>query len=514
MNDKPFSRHRLLGASMILIFCSLAILSPAQEPPRVFELFQTTGFSVQKGAHWGAALAAGDIDADGIDEVVTGAPFYDLDDKPQNADAGICRILFGSPTIGSDSTREVLLKPPTPQAFSNYCVSLAMGDLNADGFQDVVVGEPKFNAGSRRDVGRIHIYLGSATFNGSNPITIENPEPVVAGFFGVSLAVGDLNGDGPDDIIVGTPTVNQEKGKIYYYQGSATPKNPPTLTIESPQAEEFSRFGFSFATGDVTGDKIDDLLVSAPWATVQTTTGTPQRFTSAGKVFGFAGAKPFDAKTVATIDNPKPELGALFGLSMAIGDVTGDRIGDLIISAPDMDAVSGRDLASDAGQIFLFNGGVSPIDTKVDATLSFGSGATSTQRLQGSAHLGAPVVAGDFDGDKIDDVIAGAIGLGGFRADQPGRAFVYYGGQGLARPADPNAVFPDLMYQLQQDQAFAQFGRVLAIGDINGDLIKDILFGTPFYDSGGLANPIEDSGEVFLATGFTPIFPTKAKPIR
>jgi hypothetical protein len=171
------------------------------------------------------------------------------------------------------------------------------------------------------------------------------------------------------------------------------------------------------------------------------------------------------------------------------------------VGAPDSD-VRDRDLAADAGQSFVFFGG-SPLDLAADAVLQFGSGLTNV-RLLGSAHLGAPVVAGDFNGDKIDDVVAAAVGLEVTGRDQAGQVFVFYGGPAMAG-ARGSIVFPDFVFQNDPAQAFGQLGRALATGDINGDLVEDIVFGSPFFDTGTFTTPLRDTGEIFIALGFTPI---------
>lgn len=488
MKKRSFSHKRVLSVFVMLVL-SLTALASAQQ----------VSYEPQAGAMLGNSVAVGDLNGDGLGDIVAGVPLYDIGTPP--LDFGLCRCISGDQAIFAVEVREVLIEPPTRQHGGKFCFEVTVGDVNNDGFQDLVVGEAKYDVGTQRDVGRVHVYLGSANFFNATPapITIENPEPGIATFFGVSLATGDLNRDGFDDILVGAPGASNEQGRVYYYQGGAMLSTRPALTLSDPQPEAGARFGATLATGDVNNDRIKDLVVGAPHATTMSRV-------SAGKVLVFFGATPFNTAVDVTLLDPAPELGALFGQGLAVGDVNGDRIGDIISSSPNAD-VSGRNTATDAGEMFIFFGGAT-VDTGVDAILQFGDGETS-ERLAGSAHLGLPVVTGDFDGDRIDDVIASATGLG---RNNGGRVFLYYGGPPMVpvRPGTPNTVFPHIVFELGREQEHAQFARALATGDVNGDLVEDIVYGVPLFD-GGPREELIDSGEIFISPGIVQILGNESK---
>ena len=115
-------------------------------------------------------------------------------------------------------------------------------------------------------------------------------------------------------------------------------------TLQEPTPENGARFGFSVASGDVNGDGLDDVIVSANFADAGQT--------NAGEVFVFlGGAGAFDTTSDATLQEPTPEIGAQFGISVASGDVNNDGLDDVIVGANFSDAGQ-----TDAGEAFVFRG--------------------------------------------------------------------------------------------------------------------------------------------------------------
>ena len=178
-------------------------------------------------------------------------------------------------------------------------------------------------------------------------------------------------------------------------------------TLQEPTPENGARFGISVASGDVNGDGLDDVIVSANFAdAVQT---------NAGEVFVFlGGAGAFDTTSDATLQEPTPEIGAQFGFSVASGDVNGDGFDDVIVGVPVSDAVQ-----TNAGEVFVFLGGAGAFDTTSDATLQ-----EPTPEI--GAQFGFSVASGDVNGDGFDDVIVGANFSDAGQTDA-GEAFVFRG---------------------------------------------------------------------------------------
>ncbi|MFH0980802.1 MAG: integrin alpha [Planctomycetota bacterium] len=406
----------------------------------------------QVNAHFGWSVAtAGNVNGDAYSDVIVGAYGYDNGQDME----GRAFVYHGSAS-GLSAAANWTAESNQDGALFGYSVATA-GDVNSDGYSDVIVGAPDYNNG-QSDEGRAFVYHGSASgLSAAANWTAEGNQD--GANFGTSVATaGDVNGDGRSDVIVGAPYYDNgqpDEGRAFVYHGSASGLSAAaSWTAESDQAS--ARFGYSVSTaGDVNGDAYDDVIVGA-YSYDNGGTDEGRAFVYHGSASGLGAAANWTAES--------DQDGAYFGASVATaGDVNGDGYGDVIVGAHFYD--DGQD---SEGWAFVYQGSASGLSATPDWT------AESDQALAGFGWSVA--TAGDVNGDGYSDVIVGAYWYTNGEAEE-GRAFVFHGSGGGINPT-PN-------WTGESDQASARLGcSVATAGDVNGDGYSDVIVGAYLYDNG------------------------------
>jgi len=416
----------------------------------------------QLNAYFGAATStAGDINGDGFSDVIVAAPSYD----DGQTDEGRVYVYAGSPSGLSASELQIL---EGEGEFLYFGGSIATaGDVNADGYSDVIIGTPYYTDGEEQE-GRAQVFLGSPAGLVEDPIwSVESN--IEAASFGAAVSLaGDVNGDGYDDVIVGAYGIDGYSGKAFVYHGGSTGlSTTPSWVgvIDDPD----SQFGQAVASaGDVNGDGYDDVIVGAPYLDAGQD--------SEGRVYVYHGGPSGLSSTPAWVKESNLTL-TLFGYSVqGAGDTDGDGYGDVLIGSP-----AYSDGQSNEGRVQLFRGSATGLRT---------THSWAIESNQAVAYMGYSVsTAGDFNGDGFADVIIGAPEYDSPTQDE-GVAFVH-----LGSPAGP-----DLMFALsaESNKEEGQVGlSVMTAGDVNGDGFSDCLVGSPYFvdgESHGLARVYHGQG--------------------
>ena len=405
--------------------------------------------SNQVNAYMGYSVSSGgDVNGDGYADVIVGSYRYDNGQSNE----GVAFVYHGSAS-GVSTTIASLLESNQASASFGRCVSGA-GDVNGDGFSDVIVGAYYYDNGQTNE-GAAFVYHGSpAGVILPAADTLESNQ-AHARMGSSASSAGDVNGDGYADVIVGCygyDNGHSNEGAAFVYHGSASGVSTTIASLlEINQASAF--FGGSVSSaGDVNGDGYSDVIVGA------------DRYdngqTDEGGAFVFHGSTSGISTTFATQTESDQAYANMGCSASCAGDVNEDGFSDVIVGAYRYD-----DGEVDEGAAFLFYGSGSGIINTI-------SPVTQYESDQANAYFGRSVKsAGDVNGDGYPDLIMGAYGYDNGQTDE-GAAFVY---QGFSVEGLYN-VFGFLRYiDVRRDSSMV--GRNISdAGDINGDGFDDFIF--------------------------------------
>lgn len=494
MSRKADKGHWLSFSFLTAFICGNAVAQD-QQFPAVFELGNldgVNGFRIHDGIRRTSACpgsAAGDVNGDGIEDLVVAASFASPGGR---AYAGSGYIVYGHRGSYSESAHleEIASLRLDGGAVQDYANQISpAGDFNGDGLRDVIVGAYGADPDGLDMAGSSYVLFGTSNpLDG--PITLDSIQlPQGFRIEGGALNrragsrvnhLGDVNGDGLDDLFVSTPEPDSSGVGGYVIFGRSSGLTS-TLTLDSLTGEDgFQVQGVASsvaAAGDVNDDGVDDIIIGVRWADPNGVSDAGSAYVVYGKLDSFES--PFSLPNLDQTLGYRIDGGMeddYFGGSVSgAGDVNGDGIDDMVIGAfgADPGGISG------AGSSYVIFGRRGLVGAPVPSNVLNGLNGFRMNGLSEES-LGASVSGvGDVNNDGLADFILGAESA--HAVDQfSGRSYVIFG------QATPFGALLDLA-GLDGVSGFRIEGRgyydfagscVSSAGDLNGDGVNDIYVGS------------------------------------
>jgi len=424
----------------------------------------------ERGDGFGAALAAGDFDADGYDDLAIGAP-------GENSSAGAVNVLYGQADVGLSAAGNQLFTQDTPgiagvaRAHDEFGGALTVGDFDGDGYDDLAIDAGFDTVAGGARAGAVHVVFGGT--NGLGVARSQHLDQNDAGvpsdgrteeYFGWSLAAGDFDRDGRDDLAIGAPMDRVPGsgvvgGSVTVVRGSANGLTTSGIRYlwqsragMSDTSEHEDMFGWSVAAGDLDTDGYDDLAIGTPledanWFAPVIDAGLVHILYG-----GWNGIVTTGADRVSPwLNGPRDDMqpGDAFGVALLVADIGNNRA-KLVVGSPYEDTSK-----PDAGQVMTFYA-----PGKAGTTTS---GHTTYIGSDQHGYWGFALGSGDFDGSGRTNLAIGAPGAAVIR-DGQNQVYSQFAGYVRVYTFGHNEISQGFMPELGDPRWYDYFGFALPAG--------------------------------------------------
>ncbi len=500
--------------SAVLAACWAAL--PLAAAPAFAQLSTAGSLLLQQGVggvpgtadgveHFGHALAAGDFDGDGRDDLAIGAPFED--DAPVS-DVGAVTVVYFAPGVPIGSSSEVVtlegLTAETASGDDQFGRALAAGDFDGDGFDDLAIGIP----GRRLVLGggaiaegagaMLVIYGAAAGLDAGNvaylhrDVTSFEGAAAAGDELGAALVVGDFDHDGFDDLAVGAPGDDvvgfDDNGAVNVLYGSAA-----GLSLTRDQIwiqndivvggdEDGDRFGSALAAGDFDGDGFADLAIGVPYEDYLALADAGAIYQLIGGAAGLAtgSGAPFVVQETIAADGSEP--GDRFGLGLATGDLDGDGLDDLLVASPGEDYDDPDFTIDDTGRVHILSG-TAGLGAAPGAAVALDREAFDQVEVTGD-RFGSSVAIGRFGAGSGAGIAVGVPFANVDVFQDAGTVFVADGPS--FDPIGSPLAFSQAGAVPGAEESGDRLGEALAVGDFDGNGFDDLAVGVPYEGVGAI----------------------------
>ncbi len=456
---------------------------------------------IDAGDNSGVSVASGDVNGDGLGDVIIGARGAPL---VVNS-LGESYVVFGRQAGFPATTNLADLDGQNGFVINGIDVDDSLGvsiasagDINGDGLDDVIIGAPAANE-SYVVFGRQSGFpatLSLASLNGLNGFTLRGIEGIYAGHS--VAAAGDVNGDGVADVIIGAYYAHDSYIVFGRQSGFPTVLNLTDLDGSNGSVLKLAG-GISqsvAAAGDINGDGLGDVIIGTPTADANGLDKAGKSYVVFGRQTEFpATFKLTDLNGINGFVINGIDANDFSGWSVAAaGDVNGDGVDDVVIGAPTADP-NGNDKAGESYVVFGRQAGFPPAINL--ANLDGRDGFLLNGAAVGG-WSGGSVTAADVNGDGLGDIIIGAESASPNGTSGAGESYVVFGRQSEF-PAALNLADLDGRngYVLNGIDADDLSGISVSAGDVSGDGVDDVIIGAWFADP----NSNIDAGESYVVFG-------------